>query len=250
MSRKIIALNVLLIALLVWIGMQLRTRWLESKAHEAAALGRVAKPAPAVAPPAVPTVDPASPAQYIDVAQRMLFSKDRDPNVIIEPPAPPPPPPPEKPVPPLPSYYGQMAIGEPVILLATERVRQKSYRVGETVGDFKLAAFDRDTVTLEWNNKVLVNKVKDLTPKEPERPVQAAAAAPSASNQNKSVSKSVAKMGAQAKPTDPILGPMNGLFPTCVSEDTSPDGTIKDGYRKRIVSGMMGPTCMWEPISR
>jgi hypothetical protein len=247
MSRKIIALNVLLAALLIWLGMQFRTRWLESKARESAALARAAKPGQLVTPPAVPAVDPASPAEYIDVAQRMLFSKDRDPSVIVDAPPPPPPPPPPKPVPPLPSYYGQMNLGEPVILLSTDRIPQKSFRVGDKVGDFKLAAFDHDTVTLEWEEKVLVNQLRDLTAKEPERPVQAAAATAAGANQNKSITK---MGGTSDKPTDPILGPMNGLFPTCVPEDTSPDGTIKNGYRKRITPSMMGPSCMWEPISR
>jgi hypothetical protein len=246
MSRKIVALNVLLLALLIWLGMQFRTRWLESKARESAALARAAKPAELVTPPAVPTVDPASPAEYIDVAQRMLFSKDRDPNVIVDAPPPPPPPPPEKPVPPLPSYYGQMNLAEPVIVLSTDRIPQKSYRIGENVGDFKVAAFDRDTVTLEWNDKVLVNQLRDMTPKEAERPVQAAAAPAAAPNP----SKAITKMGTAPKPTDPILGPMNGLFPTCLAEDTSPSGTIKDGYVKKITPGMMGPSCTWEPLNR
>jgi hypothetical protein len=242
-NRKLIVLNVLLLALLVWLGMHLRANWLEAKAREAEVLARAAKPDPQAVPPSVPGVNPTVPAEYIDVAQRMLFSKDRDPNVLIEPPPPPPPKPPEKPVPPFPSYYGQMAIGEPVILLAVDRNPQKSFHVGDKVGEFVLAAFDLDTVTFEWNEKTLVRDVKELTPKEPERPVQQAAAAPAAN-----VPKSVAKMGAQAPKTDPALGPMNGRVATCLPEDTSPDGTVKDGFRKKIVPGLMGTTCMWEPI--
>jgi hypothetical protein len=246
-NRKIVFLNVLLLAILVWLGLQLRASWLESKAREAAVLARTAKPGQPMPPPSVPGVNPAVPAEYIDVAQRMLFSKDRDSNVIIEPPPPPPPPPAEKPVPPLPSYYGQMSIGEPVILLSVDRAPQKSYHVGDKAGEFIIAAFDRDTVTLEWNDKTLVHNVKELVPKEPEKPVvQAAAAPPSAPAGN--AAKTVSKMGGNTPKTDPALGPMNGRFATCLNEDTSPDGTIKDGFRKRIVPGMMGVTCMWEPI--
>ncbi len=245
MNRKVIVLNVLLVALLAWLGMRLRASWQEAKEREAIVLGRAAKPGQTVAPPSVPGVNPAVPAEYIDVAQKMLFSKDRDPNVIIEAPPPPPPPPPEKPVPPFPSYYGQMAIGEPVILLSVNSAPQKSFHVGDKVGEFKLAAFDRDTLTLEWNDKTLVKNVKELTPKEPERPVvQQAVAAPAAPN----AAKASTKMGGNTPKTDPALGPMNGRFATCLSEDTSPDGTIKDGFRKKIVPGMMGVTCMWEPI--
>ena len=245
MNRKVIVLNVLLLALLVWLGMRLRASWLESKEREAAVLARAAKPGQTTAPPSVPGVNPAAPAEYIDVAQRMLFSKDRDPNVIIDV-VPPPPPPPEKPVPPMPAYYGQMAIGQPVILLSVNGAPQKSFHVGDKVGEFTLAAFDRDTLTLEWNDKTLVKNVKELTAKEPERPaIQAppVAAAPAANN-----AKSLTKMGGNTPKQDPALGPMNGRFATCLAEDTSPDGTIKDGFRKKIVPGMMGVTCMWEPI--
>ncbi len=64
--------------------------------------------------------------------------------------------------------------------------------MGDKVGDFKLAAFDRETVTLEWNDKTLVHNVKELTPKEPERPVPQAAPVAAAPAAN---AKSVTKMG-------------------------------------------------------
>jgi hypothetical protein len=246
MNRKIIVLNVLLLALLVWLGMQFRASWLESKAREAAALARAAKPGQPIAPPSVPSVNPASPAEYIDVAQRMLFSRDRDPNIILDAPPPPPPPPPEKPVPPLPKYYGQMAFDEPVILLGTDNSPQKSYRVGDKVGQFKLTAFDATTVTLEFDEKTLKSELRDLTPKEAERPVQVAAAAPAPAGAQVA---SITKMGgaAQAK-TDPVFGQQNGNYRMCAPGDNSPDGTIKDGYRKSIVMSMMGPSCQWEPV--
>jgi hypothetical protein len=131
MNRKLVLLNTLLAGLLIWLGMQLRDRWVESREREQAAMGRAAKAAAVTAPPAVPGVEIAQPAAYIDVAQRMLFSKDRDPNVLLDPPPAPPAAPPEKPVPPLPSYYGQMSLGEPVILLAAERAAQKLPRGGK-----------------------------------------------------------------------------------------------------------------------
>lgn len=244
MNRKIVALNILLLALLVWVGLRLRANWLESQAREQAALARAAKPGQVVAPPSVQAADPASAASYIDVAQRMLFAKDRDPNVLLDPPAPPPPPPPEKPVPPMPSYYGQMAIGEPVILLSTAKIPQKSYRAGDKVGDFKLTAFDSDSVTFEWEDKVLKENLKDLAPKEAERPAAAATPAPAAS----AATRASTKMGGSEPKSDPSLGPANGMYRGCLSTDTSPDGTVKDGYRKTVVRSLMGESCQWEPI--
>lgn len=251
MNRKLVVLNVLLAALLVWLGVQIRAAWMESKAREAAALQRQAKPATPATPPPVAGVEPVQAANYQDVAQRTLFSQDRDSTVILEPPPtppPPPPPPPEKPVPPLPSYHGQMSFGAaPVILLSTEKLPQKSYRQGDKVGEFQIAEFDSDTVTFEWNEKTLVNNLKDLTPKEPERPVQRAAAT-NTSAKAASVA-SISKMGAApAQKSDPALGPPNGMYRSCVDSDTSPDGTVKDGYVKKIVQTLMGRTCQWEPI--
>jgi hypothetical protein len=247
LNRKLVFLNVVLLALLIWLGIRLRESWLESKAREDAALARAAKPGQQVAPPSVPTVAPASAAEYIDVAQRMLFSKDRDPNVLIDAPPPPPPPPPEPPVPTLPKYYGQMSFDEPVILLSTVGSQQKSFRVGDKVGEFKLAAFDRDTVTLEWRDKMLKNNLKDLTPKEAERPVQAATPAPApAAAQTASITKMGG--GAAAVKSDPALGAAHGIYRECLPSDTSPAGTVKDGFTKRIIGGLMGTTCQWEPI--
>jgi hypothetical protein len=174
----------------------------------------------------------------------MLFSKDRDPNVIIEV-APPPPPPPERPAPPLPKYYGQMGFAEPVILLSTDRSPQRSYRVGDKVDDFKVAAFDAETLTLEWDEKMLKNDLKDLRAKEPERPVQRAAAPSTAAAPQ---AKGITKMGNAAAKSDPVLGPPNGMYRSCVAGDNSPSGIEKDGYKKVIVTTLMGSSCQWEPI--
>ena len=106
------------------------------------------------------------PANYLEVAQKTLFSKDRNPNVIIEV-APPPPPKPEEPPPPRPDYYGQMGLGEPVAFLSAEKGGQKGFRAGEEVGPFKLVAFNRETITFEWKGKTLEYPLEELKPKEP-----------------------------------------------------------------------------------
>ena len=242
MNRKLILLNIALGGSLIWIGVQLREHWLESSAREQAALARQAKAVPVTPPASVPAVDPASPAAYIEVAQQTLFSKDRDPNVIIDV-APPPPPPPEPPVPPLPKYHGQMSFGQPVLVLSTEKTPQKSYHKGETVGDFEIAEFDRDTVTFLWNNKKLKHDLSELKPKESERVVQAATPLPAA-----------AATAAPPKPTalpprgEAMLGKANGAIRACVANDNTPDGTVVAGYRKVVAVGLMGASCHWEPI--
>src|ERR1700726_2905671 len=106
MNRKILALNLGLLALLAMLGWMLRAHWREARVRQLATLSKSPRPSAQLPPPSPPPPEPAVSANYLDVAQKTLFSKDRNPNVIIEI-APAPPTKPEEPVPPRPAYYGQ-----------------------------------------------------------------------------------------------------------------------------------------------
>ena len=193
-------------------------------------------PPPSPAPP-----EPVVPANYLDVAQKTLFSKDRNPNVIIET-VPPPAPKPEEPPPARPEYFGQMGINEPVAILSTEKGGQKGFRAGDKVGAFKLVAFDRDTITFEWKDKTLRYPLEDLKPKAT-TPAQAAIPVAPASQ-----SVSAGPIIGISTSKDPVLGPQNGGVRGCITGDNSPAGTVKDGFKKTITPGMFGQMCQWEPI--
>jgi len=156
-------LNLALLALagaLVW---TLRTNWLAAKARERAVLQRKVAARAVLPPPALPAVKAVAPAEYIDVAGKMLFSKDRNPTVVVEPPKPAP----EPVMPALPNYHGQMTIGEPVILLSVSaNAAQRSYHAGDQIGDFKLVSFDENHVAFEWKGKNVERKPEQLRPKE------------------------------------------------------------------------------------
>ena len=162
MNRRMVLLNVALLALVGALGWVLRANWLEAQARERAVLRRQVAPKAVLAPPSLPPVQAAAPAEYIDVANKMLFSKDRNPIVVVEPPKPAP----EPVMPALPSYSGQMAIGEPVIFLTAAKDAQHSYHAGDQVGDFKLTSFDQDNIVLEWNGKTVERKLEDLRAKQ------------------------------------------------------------------------------------
>ncbi|HSR05709.1 MAG TPA: hypothetical protein VLM42_01045 [Bryobacteraceae bacterium] len=162
MNRRIVLLNLALLALVGALGWVLRANWLEAQARERAVLRRQVAPKAVLAPPSLPPVPAAAPAEYIDVANKMLFSKDRNPIVVVEPPKPAP----EPVMPALPSYSGQMSIGEPVIFLSVAKDVQHSYHAGDQVGDFKLASFDQDNIVLEWNGKTVERKLEDLRAKQ------------------------------------------------------------------------------------
>ncbi len=158
MNRRIVLLNFALLALVGALGWVLRANWLEAQARERAVLRRQVAPKAVLAPPSLPGVQAAAPAEYIDVANKMLFSKDRNPTVVVEPPKPAP----EPVMPALPSYSGQMSIGEPVIFLSVAKDVQHSYHAGDQVGDFKLVSFDQDNIALEWKGKNVERKLEDV----------------------------------------------------------------------------------------
>ena len=282
MNRRIVLLNLALVALagaLVWI---LRANWLEAQARERAVLQRKATPKPVLAPPAPPAVRAAAPAEYIDVASKMLFSKDRNPTVVVEPPKPAP----EPVMPALPNYHGQMAIGEPVILLSPANGAQRGYHAGDQVGDFKLVSFNQEHVAFEWKGKSIERKLEDLRPKQtpaqaaaaptpaaastPVRPVASldrpnavpAAAASSAASSvatpaaGKGVTSLSGSSAANANTNsdtdtggDATFGPvLAGGLRSCVDADNSPAGTIHSGYRKVQAMGIFGPSCNWEQV--
>ena len=282
MNRRLILLNLALVALagvLVW---TLRVNWLEAQARERAVLRRKAEPKAVLAPPTPPAVKPAAPAEYIEVASKMLFSADRNPTVVVEPPKPVP----QPVMPALPDYSGQMAIGDPVILLSMANGAQRSYQIGDQVGEFKLVSFDQDKAVFEWKGKTIERKLADLRPKQavaqaappappapasappkavasldrPNAPPAAAPPPPVNSVASPAPGKAVTSLSgssgtktndssADDAAADEFFGPvLPGGVRGCVSTDNSPPGTVHSGYRKVQVMSIVGALCSWEQV--
>jgi hypothetical protein len=62
-------------------------------------------------------------------------------------------------------------------------------------------------------------------------------------------------LGSPAGSSDSSNGPPSGLgaeidtgVRNCLPGDTSPAGTVLNGYQKRIISSMFGPVCRWEQV--
>jgi hypothetical protein len=280
LNRRLVLLNVALLALagaLVW---TLRTNWIQAKAREHAVLQRKVAAKAVLAPPPLPTVKTVAPAEYIDVAGKMLFSKDRNPTVVVEPPKPAP----EPVMPALPSYHGQMAIGEPVIFLsASAAAPQRIYHAGEQVGDFKLVSFDENRVAFEWKGKNVERKLEELRPKETGAQATAPAAAsasaaaatpvrpvasldhPSATPAPASATPGPVKAAVMSLNTpstnatnngstgdtsgDSVFGPLSpsGDRP-CLPSDNSPVGTVHSGFMKVQSVGIFGALCSWTEV--
>ncbi len=248
MNRKIILLNVVLLAMAGWLCWTLRARWVEFHRHEHTVLAASGPKAKVFQPPANPLSKPFAATEYNDVAQKMLFSKDRNPNVIVDPPPPPPPTPPPAPMPELPAYYGTMALfGDPVVLLSLPKGGQKKYHAGDMVGPFKLVSFDREKVVFDWDGKLVERKPEELKEKAATQQQQAAAEQPPTRVEPV---KLIPDPPPDAPKVSEKIGADNGGgIRMCVAGDTTPPGTVVDGYKKVVTMNMFGQTCMWQQVN-
>ena len=235
-------LNLVLLLAVGAASWQLRQDWLSARAREQALLHR------RVAPPPLPPVifsKPAEPvlaASYLDIAQKMLFSKDRNPNVVVDvKPAP------VKPMPPLPLLYGVMHLPDGATAIMSEKTggRHKGVRPGEKVGEFTLLDVSREDITLEWDGKQMVKKIDDLIDR----------AGPPQSGTEGSMARATPPAGqatAQLSPQTPGRPEpgkeMNDRMRACQAGDDSPAGTVSGGFRKLVTPTPFGNQCRWEPM--
>ncbi|MCL6544266.1 MAG: hypothetical protein K6T61_03495 [Bryobacteraceae bacterium] len=250
MKRKLILLNVVLAALAGAAAWQLHVRQKEIRAQEGKLL-RQAPPPPAPVPvPELNPPPPARPADYGEVAQKTLFTPDRNPDVVIE--APPP-----KPVPPFPVAYGLMSLGDAPTVILSEKpgAPNRGYRAGDKVGDFVLAAIHNDELVFEWDGKQFRKTLQDLkpdanTPPPAPAPVAAAVPAPVQEPAPAPVTTTVGSVSTSSSQADSGPGRDTGDgYRACVAGDTSPAGTVRDGFKKVIYQTPFVAVCRWEPVN-
>ena len=254
MKPKLMVQTVFLLAALgaaVWLGVG---QWHEAQARRNATFN-VKQGAASVLPPAVlPKPEVAPPARYADVAQKNLFSKDRNPDVVIEPPkveAP-------KPMPPLPVVYGVLGLPSGMRALMSEKpgLTGQAVRVGDNIGEFKLVALDPQNVTFEWNGKEISRKIEDLG----DRGTAAAGSAappPASANSGQTILTPPASqtqgqppatlnsMNSSNSPLGVEIGPPGQSQRACTPGDTHPAGAVVDGYKK-VMTNLMGfSACRW-----
>jgi hypothetical protein len=248
LKPKLIALNILLVLALGAIVWQARSSWQQAQTKRRDNLSVKVTPLPA--PPMTPAPKPdAVPAtKYADVATKDLFSKDRNPTVVIEPPkveAP-------KIMPPLPVVYGVLGLpsGTKAIMSEKAGAASRSVHAGDTIGEFKIASLDPENVTFDWDGKQISRKIEDL--------IDRSNGTVAGGAQSASVQPGMVAAAAPAAPTPPqnngqqvAAAPgkdIGGGIHACVPGDTSPSGTVVNGYKKNSVPTPFGPTCNWVPV--
>lgn len=251
MSRRLMALNLLLAALCAASGWRLWTHAKEVEYQQDQFLARKVAPAD---PPVIATPQPPSQTSavaYLDVAAKLLLSRDRNPTVVIEEKAAP------KVMPALPRFHGLFQLSGPPRIVLSERdgAPQKSYALGDTIGEFKLLSATQTGLVFEWDGKkvgALYSEIRgqaDSAPAQAPSPArqsaqtqsaaQAAASAPAAVTTVSTVSSADLK-----KPGESISESMR----YCTPGDSSPEGAVVDGYRKVVRKTPFGNQCYWEKV--
>jgi hypothetical protein len=251
LKRRLLLVNLVLLALIGAAGWKMRQNWIQARQREARMFGRPLQPAPAPSLPASPPVAPVTAGTYLDVAQQVLFSQDRNPVVVVE--AAPP-----KPMPPLPIFYGVMDLGQgPTVILGEKPDGgHRGYKIGDRIGEFKLVSINRTEIEFEWDGQPVRRTLdqmaavrRQLLAQQPQTQQQAPAAQPSPPQEQPAPPKPNSGSAVIATNVKPGPAPgKDGEIRGCVPGDNSPAGTVVDGYRKLISTTPFGKICRWEPV--
>lgn len=249
MRRNLLLLDLLLVALCGLAGWRFAVHRHERSAEQKVFLERreFAAPTPVILMPQA--VAPATAGPYLEVAQKLLLSGDRNPSVILDVVPP-------KVMPALPRAYGAMDLGEgPKVVLAAHGNPQRSYSVGETIGEFKLLAITQAGVVFEWDGKKVAASYAQLrdetpppsqqavAPQSAQLPPQAGVAPAPPPKPSSSLQTVGADSTGQGRP-----GAGTGATRSCLPGDKAAPGTVSDGYRKMTVDMPMGQGCIWRKV--
>lgn len=164
-----------------------------------------------------------APVEYADIALRSMFSRDRNPHVMVEPVVE------AKPVPTPPSFpraFGVMDLGEgPVVLLEWDG-RQRAYTAGNAVGPWQLASITAERLTFEWNGQRFEKALGELLVR----------------------AEGIAVTEPERRDQHPLVSPGSPNPWLCQPGDNSSAGTVQDGRRKVESNTPFGKVCRWEPV--
>ncbi|HLG99969.1 MAG TPA: hypothetical protein VKX49_26910 [Bryobacteraceae bacterium] len=248
MTRKLVALNLVLLIAVVLLGVEIRREWQSAKAREQAILRKTIKPTPAQALTPFAKPSPLLASSYAAIADRNLFSQDRNSNVIVDPP----PPIEEKPIPAFPVARGVMlweGVPPTVVLSDKSGGAQRGYHPGEKIGEWTIVSVDNQYVVFEWDGKQFKKRLDELLDKTalltPEAPASSAAP-PSGPTTLTTSAPSVNSLSTN-RPEGPGTDIGSGVK-GCVAGDTAPAGTVVDGMRKVVSTTPFGSVCRWESV--
>jgi len=241
LKNKLLLLNAVLLVAIgagVW---RLREAWMAARAREQAVLHRRVTPKSLGSAPAAPRIEPVLATSYADIAVKMLFARDRNPTVVVEVKPEPP-----KPMPKLPALYGVMNLLDGTTAIMSEKpdLQHVGVRPGDKIGEFTLLAVSRDEITFAWEGKEVTRKIDDMIDRA--GPVQPAPSAIMPRAGGISVGAPRSQAPQQKGEPAPGVEVAKGIR-ACQPGDTSPAGTVADGYKKLVTPTPFGDSCRWVP---
>jgi hypothetical protein len=240
MKTRLRILNIILLLACGFTVWQMRANQVEASARQDRVFANRAKPAAQNEVQIEPIPAAAVPSTYSEVAMRMLFAQDRNPNVVEEKKPEPEP----KKMPPLPVFHGVINFGDgPVAMLSPDgSTKQGSYKEGDSIGEFKIVKITKEKLTFNWDGQEIVKTAEQLKAEAaPAKKPAAAKAKPAPVAQN------------TPPPPPAKAGPgkeTGGRERACQPGENAPDGTVVDGWVKRTTYSPMGAVCYWEPVSK
>jgi len=243
LKKKLAILNVVLVALAALAVWRIWAVHEEISARESALLGGGAGTREVAPPPAAAAPEEISAIEYIGIAEQYLFSPDRNADIEIEATA-------ELPLPPLPIAHGILDIGSgPTAILSVPGGEgQRAYRIGESVGDFVLVEITANELALQWDGGVVRRSLSDLSPQEEQVTNTAAARRPAPPPKPPAQEKPKSTVLSNSTPTGPSDIDMGGGVLACRPGDSSPSGTVFNGYRKLVTQTPFGNACRWVQV--
>jgi hypothetical protein len=228
-------LNVLLAGITAAGAYRLRQDWLHDHQHSSTVLEAHVKPVPPPALKPVPAPPPFAAPTYADVAQKDLFSKDRNPNIVLPPVV-------VKAKPKWPNFpilYGVMGLPGGMIAMLAEapNARSRGVQVGEKIGELKMVGLNSQKITFEFEGETQEKNILDLVDRGGHEEANAAA-----------TSLNPANVAANRIGPPPIPKPGTDIgtqMKACQPGDVSPAGTVVDGYKKVLEQTPFGPACRW-----
>jgi hypothetical protein len=261
LTRKLWLLNFVLLASAIALGSHVRENWREARRREAMLMSIDPPAAKGPGYQKVALLPPVTAATYLEVADKLLFARDRNSKVELPPPPPPPVEPPKPVMPPLPKAFGYMNWGGAKALLSEKSgASQRAYSPGEKIGDFTLVAVDRKNITFEWNGELVVKtweELKDSAPAAPAPSTISTANTGGGPVLGGAMGDKPQLLTAEAKPPAPTdnspkpSGPnpdAAGRAHSCAPGDTATVGAVVSGYKKTERMTPFGKACFWDPV--
>jgi hypothetical protein len=255
LRRNLVLLDLLLVALCGLAGWRLAMHRQERSAEQKAFLERREPPVSTQAVLIAPPPPPAVASAYVEVAQKLLLSSDRNPTVVVEVVAP-------KVMPALPRAYGLMDLGNGarVFLATAPGAPQHTYVKGDTIGEFKLLEISRTGLIFGWEDKRVAARFDELKDASARAKAETAASASASARQAAQPATSIQAQAPPNRPPEPQRigsdegaqgrpgGDSGAASRPCVAGDNAPAGTVTGGYRKVVVRTPMANSCSWVKV--